>query len=140
VTPPTVLAKIFLFDQQDSVLTLTRSAHMSNRPFGIDIPGGHVDGDETYEEAVRREVYEETGINQDSYNLNLIYVHTEYIHDKNIIRFTYAGKLTADVSVTLSHEHTAYEWLPLDDPRLQEIPEGYRNGLEHAHQYNLLPA
>ena len=54
---PRVAAGVLFFDGEDRVL-LVRPSYKS----GWDIPGGHVEPDESPEETMRREVHEETGV------------------------------------------------------------------------------
>jgi nucleoside triphosphatase len=86
------------------------------------IPGGHVDLGERIEDAVRREVKEET--NLDVYDVEFV-CFQEFIYGdgfwkkKHFIFFDYACK-TNSTDVVLNHEAQEYAWVSLDD--LQSLP------------------
>lgn len=52
------IAVAALIIENDHLLVVDRRTY----PFGLELPAGHVEYDETLEEALRREVYEEVGI------------------------------------------------------------------------------
>ncbi len=82
-----------------------------------DLPKGHVEEDEPYAETMKRELHEETGIEE-------IRIH-EGFQKTTSYSYTYKGKErikqvywflaeTEELSVTLSHEHRDYIWLDWD--------------------------
>jgi len=103
--------KLILVNQQGEILLLERSAKSSN-PHSWDFPGGAVDAGESLELAVTRELYEETG-------LTLLHlqplgsVHTFSGEDEAII-MGYSAT-TDSANVTLSWEHTSYQWVSLEE-------------------------
>jgi 8-oxo-dGTP diphosphatase len=54
--------KVFITDDNGRYLLLRRSSKSKNNPGRWDLPGGKVDPGEDFEEALRREVHEETGL------------------------------------------------------------------------------
>ena len=73
-------------------------------PWTWDLPGGHLDAGETFEQAAIREVFEET---------KLILTDISYVgHDKNNNKMTYfyiTDQWGGDIS--LSHEHQDHKWV-----------------------------
>lgn len=91
------VAKAVVKDEDGSVL-LIRDVHYGS----WDLPGGHLEEGESYEDELRREVREETG-------LSLISETRREDHDKAIIYdATVAGRKP---HVTLSDEHDDYKWV-----------------------------
>jgi nucleoside triphosphatase len=90
------------------------------------VPGGHVELGETLEAAVRREVFEETGLTIDDVRLVCV---QEFIYDpafwqpRHFLFFDYACR-TDGTAVRLNDEAEEYAWLTVDEA-LQLPPEPY---------------
>ena len=88
-----------------------RSNHpmLGNDP---DIPGGVVERGETLEEAVIREVEEETGV-------RVVSVEKLHADRKYSLIGTYKSLFVARLSerpeITMSWEHSSYEWIPKEE-------------------------
>ncbi|MGQ9832760.1 MAG: NUDIX domain-containing protein [Candidatus Villigracilaceae bacterium] len=111
---------VFIFNQRGELLLL----RSHKWPGAYVVPGGHVELGERLEEAARREVREETGLEiRDLEFINF----QEFIYDpafwkrKHFIFFDFAAKVE-DTRVTLNDEAESYIWvdplqalsLPLD--------------------------
>ena len=75
------------------------------------LPGGRLEDNETPQEGLSREIYEETGIKQ--YNIEKI-LNPVLSESKNTYRVTFLCNTTED-SIILSDEHTEYAWVKLVD-------------------------
>ncbi len=71
-------------------------------------PGGAVEENETLEEAIMREVLEETGLAVTPERL--LYASLDEIHEKKIVFLVYLCSTTEE-SVHLSGEHVEYRWV-----------------------------
>lgn len=108
---PTVGALIF---NQEGKIFLMTSPKWKGKYV---VPGGHIELGETIEEALRREIKEET--NLDIYDIDLIIIQNfifgeEFHEKKHFIFLDYACK-TNDSKVILNKEGTNYKWVTLDE-------------------------
>ncbi|MBS4538404.1 NUDIX domain-containing protein [Clostridium sp. D2Q-11] len=108
---PTVGAIIF---NPDNKILLCKSHKWNNKYI---IPGGHIELGEEMEEALKREILEETGL--EIYDIQLISikesVHNESFHEKkHFIFIDYICK-TDSYNVILNEEAQEYEWVDLKE-------------------------
>ena len=102
-----------------------------------DFPKGNIESDETEEETVKREIEEETGINDvkfiDGFKEKVSYF---YRRDGNTVFKEVIFYLveTKEKDVKISEEHTGYEWVDFETakPRLKE---NSRNVLMRAKEF-----
>lgn len=76
-----------------------------------DLPGGFMEGDEPPEQAVHRELKEETGL--DVTIGQLIGAYSAMFHGRPILSIAYHCTAPSD-AVQLSDENPEYKWLPLE--------------------------
>lgn len=80
-----------------------------------DIPGGRINPHESLEDALAREIVEETGLHTQTTPTLIaaqdIFVTTKDLH---VVRLTYTVACK-ESSIKLSHEHTEYRWVSLDE-------------------------
>lgn len=100
-----------LRNEKGQFLLLKRSENSHTNPGKWDLPGGKLGPGETLEDAVVREVWEETGISIVPGEI-AGYVAFE-LPQKKVISIVYnGGYVIADVK--LSYEHLEYSWISLD--------------------------
>lgn len=108
---PTVGALIF--DSEGNLLLIRSHKWLDNYV----VPGGHIELGENIEEALRREVKEETGL--DVYDIEFLCIQ-EFIYDdtfwekKHFIFFDYVCK-TSSKKVALNDEAYEYTWVSLQE-------------------------
>ncbi|MGB4762192.1 MAG: NUDIX domain-containing protein [Candidatus Saccharimonas sp.] len=101
--------KVLLANENSEYLFLRRAA---STEAGLlwDIPGGRIESHEFLDDALAREVYEETSMKLGGNPLLLaaqdIMVPSKDLH---VVRLTYSG--TAKGQVMLSDEHDEYRWM-----------------------------
>lgn len=103
-------------------------------------PKGHVEAGETDLQAAQREVMEETGIGIDRQKiLDGFEDDTDYrfrrghVLVEKDVRFFLIESSTADVKI--SHEHSAFAWLPYGQALKRVSFEGPRRILQAAHSF-----
>ncbi|HCR55719.1 TPA: hypothetical protein DIV49_01995 [Candidatus Saccharibacteria bacterium] len=93
----------------------------------LDIPGGRIEVDEPLEQALAREIREETGLSLLAVH-KLLAAQDIFVNAKNVrvVRLTYVAK--AEGKVVLSNEHSDYAWLTIEnamqanlDPYVREV-------------------
>ena len=120
-----IVAKVLLIDEAGSILLLKRNLTHPNFPGHVDFPGGEVEPGEQYDEAVIREVQEETGLDLPLANLELVY--TKQLTEGLTHVVFVANIANSKPSVELSWEHSGFEWLPLNQFASAPLPSGVDN-------------
>jgi len=114
------VAKAIVRRPGGACLLLVRSQTDLHRPGDFDLPGGGVETDERFEEAVLRELTEETGLVPSGRPvlLRADTMHYEADHldsqPRDVVRFLYLVEVTDD-AVIISDEHEGYEWTEMPD-------------------------
>ncbi|MBT3816777.1 MAG: NUDIX domain-containing protein [Candidatus Magasanikbacteria bacterium] len=111
---------IFLFNEKNEVLLFERIKY----PFVFTIPAGHLDVGEIAEVAVKREIFEETGLIVEHVKL---FLEEELIGDKcrrgadNHKWHLYVAKIDEIGEITLGDEGMTPVWLSLEDALKKEL-------------------
>jgi 8-oxo-dGTP diphosphatase len=116
--------KVFILDAAGRVLVLRRSAASKNHAGRWDFPGGKTDPGETFEEALRREVREETGLVIAL--THVIGADESVVADRHIAYLFVEGTLVPGeaAAARLSDEHDAAQWVaPNQLPELDLAPQ-----------------
>ncbi len=131
------VAKILLINSENKILVLTRSDTHPHFPLHLDFPGGLVDPGESPEQAVVRELKEETGISISQHDITKIMD----IPNGDAIHLLYQASISSILpSITISWEHSSYEWKDRDKLLKIKHPKGvdsyYEDAIRHmqAHQ------
>lgn len=107
------VAKLIIIDPNDNYLLMQRSSHPV---FGDDpdLPGGTLEDGEQPLQTMIREVDEEAGVTIRKEDAQKLYAGTEYsTHDTEYS--LYQARLTTRPEITISWEHSGYEWLSRDE-------------------------
>ena len=115
-----------LRNEKGEFLLLRRSENSHSNPEKWDLPGGKLTRGEPLEEAVVREVWEETGISI-ALPAEIAGYTTFELPGKRVIAIIYnGGYLITDVK--LSHEHIEYAWSSLDSIlKMNDLPSHFRD-------------
>ncbi len=98
-----------------------------------DLPGGVVETGETPQEGCAREIMEEAGIAVEPQDLQLVHAHS-FISDRDqagINRLIYFTELNKDPVITLSWEHTSYQWMTAQEVLALDIRQPYLEVFRH---------
>ena len=130
---PYVLAvKAIVRDGQGRILLLKRGAESRLFAGKWDVPGGKVDSGEAFDEALVREVREETGL---AVSLEGVAGATEFELPKARVAVLFLEARCEEGDVALSPEHDAHQWARPDEvgdvdlsDELGEFLRGYLRG------------
>lgn len=114
------------------VLVLQRAAQGTRCPLAWEAVHGRIEPGERPEEAARREVREETGLDIDRlYNVT---TQAFYLHGVGAVQVAVAfcAFVREPLPPTLGPEHGAAEWLPFDQARARMAWPREREALDHA--------
>lgn len=75
---------------------------------------GGVEEGETLEEAIKRETFEETGINNIIKLIDIDYQFTFQEKGKSYIEYVFGIEISADTNIKLSYEHDDFVWVGKD--------------------------
>jgi 8-oxo-dGTP pyrophosphatase MutT (NUDIX family) len=106
---PTVyaLATVVYAERGGEILLLKRAGGaLSGQWF---LPGGAVDPGELPDDAARRELLEESGLEIDG-DLELVGAYPIWVYGGDVLQLSYRGRVR-DGEVTISHEHTDQQWI-----------------------------
>jgi 8-oxo-dGTP diphosphatase len=127
--------KVFILNAEGRVLVIRRSAASKHFAGQWDFPGGKTDAGETFDEALFREVREETGL---AITLtHVIGAGESMVSDRHIAYLFLEGALAPRKknAVRLSDEHDKFQWVaPAELPKLDLAPQFRAIAAQYARQ------
>jgi 8-oxo-dGTP diphosphatase len=99
--------KVLVLDDSDRCLLLRRSMVSKGNPGKWDLPGGKVDAGESFDEALLREVEEETGLTVDLHGT--VGTAESDLPDRKVVYLVLHGRVTSG-EIVLSSEHDEAAW------------------------------
>ncbi len=118
-------------ENKGKYLVTRRSKSASYMPSKWDTPGGVVEPGESLEEAIYREVKEETNLTIRIENILYIFSNLDQVPIRQTFQALYACTyLRGEVKLNLS-EHDEYRWLPFDDIKHLDIITFLREFLDY---------
>jgi 8-oxo-dGTP diphosphatase len=116
--------RVLLMNKEDKILILKRSANSKTNPEKWELPGGKVGRGESFDQALIREVYEET-------NLKIALDHVIGVSEQNlyfirVVHVIMSGKIV-DGELNLSSEHDGYAWVFFEDLRDYELADWFND-------------
>lgn len=111
---PVITVGAAIFDREERVLMIR--THKWSNLWGI--PGGKVKFGETSEEALRRELREETNLQVEDIRFVLVQdcIHSrEFYRDEHFVLLNYTCRTGGAPTVQLNEEAQAYQWISLPD-------------------------
>ncbi len=135
---PLVIVKTLIVDPAGNILFLKRGDDDMNRPSEWDLPGGEADDGEDPAKAAIREADEKTGIPLK--NPRLFFGIAADPHDQPKIRLLFIEYVTSIPTVILSHEHSDFAWMSIDEVLKQWNHTYYSQALLYVREQGLLDA
>jgi len=116
--------RVLLTDENGKILIIKRSTDSKTNPGKWELPGGKVDQGESFDQALIREVYEET-------NLKIALDHVAGICEQNLpfiraVHIVMSGKIE-EGELNLSNEHEGYAWVFFDNLSDYELADWLYN-------------
>jgi 8-oxo-dGTP diphosphatase len=104
--------RVLLINDEGKILILKRSTDSKTNPGKWELPGGKVDQRESFDQALIREVYEET-------NLKIALDHVIGVSEQNLhliraVNIIMSGKIV-EGELALCSEHEGYAWVFFED-------------------------
>jgi 8-oxo-dGTP pyrophosphatase MutT (NUDIX family) len=100
---------------------------------------GSIEPGERVALAALRELEEETGFGTEAieafFDLDLVNQFHEPSVDTIVVSAVFAARVRVGIDPLLSHEHTAFRWLPLEDAWREVIWPGYRDAIERIRDH-----
>lgn len=104
-----------LIKRESKYLVTRRSKSNTYMPLKWDIPGGIVEPGETIEEAICREVSEETGLTIQVGRVIYVYANRDQLPVRQTFQIVYLCKYKSGEIRLKPSEHDMYEWLHYND-------------------------
>ena len=106
-----IAAHALIVNEENKVLTLRRSSTNDYKPLFWDIPGGTVEVGERVEEALIREIKEETSLIIEPIKPIYVYSNLDQVPKRQTAQIIYLCKLVSGKVVLNPEEHDEYNWV-----------------------------
>ena len=112
VKPFALCVRLILFDQHGHILILKRSPQSNTNPGKWELPGGKIDAGEAFDDALKREIQEETGFT--------VAIHTaagtamQETDEYRVVNLVMVGTILSG-GLSISKEHSEYRWAGLPE-------------------------
>jgi 8-oxo-dGTP diphosphatase len=117
-------------DENGKILIIKRSTNSKTNPGRWELPGGKVDQNESFDQALIREVYEETG-------LKIVPDHVVGVSEQNlhIIRAVHIimSCMIVEGELNLSLEHEGYAWVFLENLNDYPLADWFEDYVMNRH-------
>lgn len=123
--------KAVIFNQEENKILVLRRSEKSQRAGGWDFPGGGLEFGEDPTQGIRREIEEETLI-QDLQQLTPVHVYSDINHEDEFFIIIGYRAFTSQTLITLSWEHDYFEWMSIDDALALQWPPFHKAILDQA--------
>jgi len=110
VRPFALCVRVILFDQHGHILVLKRSSSSQTNPSKWELPGGNIDTLEAFDNALKREIEEETGFT--------VAIHTaagtamQETDESRVVHLVMIGTILSG-GMSISKEHDEFRWAGL---------------------------
>jgi 8-oxo-dGTP diphosphatase len=124
--------KALIQNDQNELLFLRRNPKIyPGKDLRWDIPGGRINFEENLQDALAREVLEETGLEIDQSSAKLVAAQDIFVPEKDlhVVRLTYYAN--ASGAAQLSDEHTDFAWLTKEQVLAGDLDKYVREVLEN---------
>ena len=129
-----VSAKAVIVSKDGQILLMRKTSGL------VDLPGGKVEEGEDLYLALRREVFEETGLKVKKFDFVASWVkHNAELGDRLVVIFEARVKLNAKkIDVIMSEEHGWHDFIcPTTTDEIGDMPPGFGNAIMICHHRHL---
>jgi len=114
-----VAVKVIIKNKEGKYLVLFKSENEDINPNEIDIPGGRVEFGEDVQDSLKREVFEEVGLEIEILHPSRVWGFVK--DDLHLIGITFTADLIGG-EISLSGEHDAYRWITKEEILAGDYP------------------
>ena len=132
--PPMVALSAVVYAERDDQILLLKRAEGTALAGQWFIPGGMVERGERPEDAARRELREEAGVEIEG-ELEIIGCYPMFVYGYDMLQISFRGRVAGDSDVVVSHEHDGAQWAKASDMRAlltDEVIEQIAQGREQV--------
>lgn len=126
--------RVLLLNEEGKILIIKRSTNSKTNAGKWELPGGKVDQGESFDQALIREVYEETG-------LKIALDHVVGVCEQNLpliraVHIILSGKIV-EGDLNLSGEHEGYAWIFFDDISNYDLTDWLQDFMTNQYNVNM---